>query len=210
MHFRIPRPRLSSAHAIALVALFVALGGSAYAATVITGEHVQDASLSGRDLAADSLNGREVTNLDTRDVADGGLLAQDFRRGELPSGELPRAYSTGRGFASIGIDGEEIGSLDVPAGTYLFTSHTGIESTGGDDMLGECSIATAGGTIIAQQSASVGGSVPAYRNQISMSKIAATPAGKVTLTCRRYYSLTNAMTLRNAAFNAVPVGAVLK
>jgi hypothetical protein len=59
--------RLSS-HAIGLVALFVALGGSAYAAATITGASVKDGSLTGRD------------------VKDRSLGKRDFRAGALPAG----------------------------------------------------------------------------------------------------------------------------
>lgn len=59
--------RLSS-HAIGLLALFVALGGSAYAAATITGSSVKDGSLTGRDIKNRSLTKR------------------DFRAGTLPAG----------------------------------------------------------------------------------------------------------------------------
>lgn len=58
--------RLTSAHAIAAVALFVSLGSSATAAIVITGKDVKDGSLT------------------TKDVKDSSLLAKDFKPGELP------------------------------------------------------------------------------------------------------------------------------
>ncbi len=59
--------RLSS-HAIGLLALFVALGGSAYAAATITGSSVKDGSLTGRD------------------VKNRSLTKRDFRAGSLPAG----------------------------------------------------------------------------------------------------------------------------
>ncbi len=57
-----------STHAIGLLALFVALGGSAYAAATITGSSVKDGSLTGRD------------------VKDRSLTKRDFRAGTLPAG----------------------------------------------------------------------------------------------------------------------------
>ena len=50
--------RLSS-HAIGLLALFVASGGSAYAAATITGSSVKDGSLTGRDVKNRSLTKRD-------------------------------------------------------------------------------------------------------------------------------------------------------
>jgi hypothetical protein len=60
--------RRFSAHAIGLVALIVALGGSAYAAATITGAGVKDGSLTGRD------------------VKDRSLTQRDLRIGSLPAG----------------------------------------------------------------------------------------------------------------------------
>jgi Collagen triple helix repeat (20 copies) len=67
-----------SAHAIGLVALFAALGGSAYAAATITGSAVKDGSLSGRDVKDRSLTGR--------DVKDRSITERDLRIGALPAG----------------------------------------------------------------------------------------------------------------------------
>lgn len=60
--------RRSHATAVAYAALFVALGGTSYAALVVTGKHVKDASLTGRD------------------VRDRSLTARDFRPRSLPAG----------------------------------------------------------------------------------------------------------------------------
>jgi hypothetical protein len=49
------RTRLTSAHAIALLALFVSLGGSSYAALKISGRDVRDGSLTGRDIKKGSV-----------------------------------------------------------------------------------------------------------------------------------------------------------
>ena len=44
------RPRLTYANVMATVAVFIALGGSAYAAATITGAEVVDESLTGADI----------------------------------------------------------------------------------------------------------------------------------------------------------------
>jgi hypothetical protein len=54
------RGRLSYANVVATLALFVALGGSSYAALSITGRDVRDRSLTGKDLKRDSLTGRQI------------------------------------------------------------------------------------------------------------------------------------------------------
>ena len=68
------RPKLTSAHAIALVALFLALGGgAAWAANSLPKN-----SVGGSQLKDNSVTGAKVR--------DGSLSAGDFAAGELPSG----------------------------------------------------------------------------------------------------------------------------
>jgi hypothetical protein len=50
----------SPAMAVALLALFVALGGGAYAAIVVTGKNVKNASLTGVDFKKRSLHGSKL------------------------------------------------------------------------------------------------------------------------------------------------------
>jgi hypothetical protein len=60
--------RLSYANVVATIALFVALGGSSYAAVTITGRNVKNGSLTGKD------------------VKDRSLRPRDFAAGRLPRG----------------------------------------------------------------------------------------------------------------------------
>ena len=71
--FRLPSP----ATAIALVALFVALTGTAVAGIVITGANVKNGSLTGLDVHNGSLT--------TLDIKNRSLLPIDFK-GKLPAG----------------------------------------------------------------------------------------------------------------------------
>ena len=82
IRFRRPSPAM----VVALLALFVALGGSSYAALTVTGRNVKNSSLTGRDVKNNSLTGRDVKNLSSGDVKDSSLLARDFKRGQLPAG----------------------------------------------------------------------------------------------------------------------------
>lgn len=72
------RLRLTFANVISVLALFVALGGSATAAILITGKNVKNGSLTGADIKDDSVGGV--------DIKDGDLLAKDFAAGQLPTG----------------------------------------------------------------------------------------------------------------------------
>ena len=81
---RMPSPAM----AVALVALFVAMAGTSYAAVRITGKEVANGSLTGADVRNGTLAGVEIKNgaLASRDVKDGSLLAADFKSGQLPGG----------------------------------------------------------------------------------------------------------------------------
>jgi hypothetical protein len=73
-----PRRHLTYANVMATIAVFVALGGSSYAALRVTGKQVADRSLTGRDVKTGSLTSRQIK--------DRSLRAKDFRAGQLPAG----------------------------------------------------------------------------------------------------------------------------
>ena len=80
------RPNLSSvATAIAVSALFVALGGPAQAASLITGVSVKNGSLTGKDVRNSSLSGADIRNssLAGRDIRNRSLTGADIRSGSL-------------------------------------------------------------------------------------------------------------------------------
>jgi hypothetical protein len=81
------RARLTYANVMATVAVFVALGGSSYAALTVTGKNVKDSSLTGRDVKNGSLT--------TSDVKNSSLLATDFKSGQLPKGAQGASGSPG-------------------------------------------------------------------------------------------------------------------
>lgn len=54
------RRRLTYANVMATLAVFIALGGSSYAALTVTGRNVKDGSLSFRDLRRDTLGGSRI------------------------------------------------------------------------------------------------------------------------------------------------------
>lgn len=70
--------RITYANVVATLALFVALGGSSYAALSITGKDVKNNSLTTKDVKNNSLT--------TKDVRNSSLLGKDFRPGQLPRG----------------------------------------------------------------------------------------------------------------------------
>jgi hypothetical protein len=80
------RAQLQHHVVVAYLALFVALGGSSYAAITVTGKNVRNSSLTGADVRNESVTGRDVRSLTSDDVTDGSLRGIDFAAGELPSG----------------------------------------------------------------------------------------------------------------------------
>jgi hypothetical protein len=80
------RSRLSYANVLATAAIFVALGGTSYAAVTITGKEIKDRSVTGVDIRNASLTGADIRAQSVRgdDIKDGSLLAQDFQPGQLP------------------------------------------------------------------------------------------------------------------------------
>lgn len=90
---------------VAYLALFVALGGSSYAAIRITGANVKNSSLTGLDVKNNSLTGTDIKNLRTADVTNGSLLAADFKAGQLPKGAKGDPGAPGAGGGATGATG---------------------------------------------------------------------------------------------------------
>lgn len=77
------RPALTFANVVSLIALFVALGGSGYAAVVlkknsVKSAHIKNGQVKTADLARNSVS--------TSKIANGRLRAEDFASGQLPAG----------------------------------------------------------------------------------------------------------------------------
>lgn len=82
------KPTPKYANVTATLALFVALGGTSYAAATISGSDVQNGSLTSADVRNESLKSRDVDNgsLTGSDLKNGSLRAADFKAGDLPAG----------------------------------------------------------------------------------------------------------------------------
>ncbi|MDP9209993.1 MAG: hypothetical protein M3O65_16200, partial [Actinomycetota bacterium] len=91
------RRRLTYANVMATVAVFIALGGSSYAALTITGRDVHNGSLTGKDLRRNTL---------------GGTRIKESRLGRVPSAQ--RAVRLG------GLTGRQL-QQRCPAGTVHST-----------------------------------------------------------------------------------------
>ena len=59
-HVESSRPRLTYANVVATLALFVALGGSSYAALKISGREIQKHTITGQNIKRNSLGRRQI------------------------------------------------------------------------------------------------------------------------------------------------------
>ena len=72
--------RPTPAMVVALVALSSSLAGAATGATLLTGKDIRNKSLTGKDLKGKTVTGKHVKNR--------SLVADDFKRGQLPAGPI--------------------------------------------------------------------------------------------------------------------------
>jgi hypothetical protein len=80
------RRKPSHATVVAYLALFVALGGSSYAAVKVGSKQIVNNTVSSTDVRNNSLT--------SKDVHDRSLLAKDFKTGQLPRGDTgPRGLT---------------------------------------------------------------------------------------------------------------------
>jgi hypothetical protein len=79
---------LSYSNVVATVAIFVALGGSSYAAITITGKQIKDSTVASADVRNNSVRGKDIRRGTVRssDVRDSSLLAKDFMPGQMQPG----------------------------------------------------------------------------------------------------------------------------
>jgi hypothetical protein len=108
------RSRLTYANVAATLALFLALGGSAYATLRVTGANVVDGSLTGADIRNGSLTGADIRNKSLTGPKIKNLTRANFRNGRLLTGGTTVSYVSKRG--TIDNNGFGAQSAECPAG----------------------------------------------------------------------------------------------
>lgn len=85
------RARLSFSNVVAVTALFVALGGSSYAAIRVDSGDIVDGSVKGRDIAKDTIRGTDIRDNDVqgRDIRNRTISGADVKESSL--GKVPLA-----------------------------------------------------------------------------------------------------------------------
>jgi hypothetical protein len=94
---KVPRPRLTYANVVATLALFVALGGSSYAALKISGRDIQKHTITGKNIKRNSLGRLQIKESSLSAVPRaqnaarlGGFPAERFLV-RCPEGTVPAA-----------------------------------------------------------------------------------------------------------------------
>jgi hypothetical protein len=97
------RSRLSFANVIAVIALFVALGGSSYAALRVGSRAIVNNSIRSQDIRNGQVTSRDIKNKDVRstDIADDGVGSDDIANNDVRSNDINSEVALAKGFASI-------------------------------------------------------------------------------------------------------------
>jgi hypothetical protein len=102
---------------VALLALFIALGGVSYGVATgsIDSREIKDGSVQGRDVGDSSLRGVDVQNnaLGGGDIADGTVRGRELAAGAIRSGEVADRSLFGRDVASNSLGDREIAEPQI-------------------------------------------------------------------------------------------------
>ena len=103
-----------------LIAIFIAIGGTAYASNEWTGDNIVNGSLTSADY--------KNNNIQSQDIADGGLTATDLAQNAIPSNDncpFPNVC-----FSSSKIADNAVGASEISAGAVGTSEAAGL--TGAD------------------------------------------------------------------------------
>lgn len=176
--------RISPASCVAMVALFVALGGVSYAAVGQIGtKDIKNGAVTKAKIKKDAVTGAKVKESTLGIVPNAAKLA----------GKAPGAFES-KGFASPAINlanlpsntNTTVATQSLPAGTYLVLARGGINNNSGEEVpAGEnCTLSAGTGAQAIQFGALAKNGAPGDREEFSMQVIAtlASP-GDATLSC---------------------------
>jgi hypothetical protein len=107
-------PHLSFANVTALVALFVALGGSSYAAMRVGSQEIVDNSVASKDLRNNDVRGQDILKDTVRgtDVRDGDLTGKDVRDDTVSGADVKES---GLGIVPAARDAETLAGKSADA-----------------------------------------------------------------------------------------------
>jgi hypothetical protein len=95
---RLLRSRITFSNAVAVLALFVALGGSSYAALRVDSRQIADDSVRSVDLRNNDIRSRDIRNGAVRsaDLRDNGIASRDIRDAAILGSDVAPDTLTGR------------------------------------------------------------------------------------------------------------------
>jgi hypothetical protein len=138
------RTRITFANVIALIALFVALGGSVYAAGKLSGKTIKKGSEPGNRIKKDTVTGKQVKEstlgkvpkaADADSAGSAGTANAAFSTYHFDAIDMPDTYGT-------------IGTLSIPtAGSFVIVAKfTALDGSATNVTNGRCTL-TAGGDV---------------------------------------------------------------
>jgi hypothetical protein len=213
----IRRPRASIV--IASLALFVALGGSATAATLITGSQIKNGTIAGKDLKNSSVTGAKVKNgsLSSSDLSASAKAALKGAKGDPgPAGQTGPAGTPGaqgpRGIVSPRVQtlgGKDINdgaaqtvlTSSVPAGTYVITAKATLVAEDNDRI--QCNLYNGNQSIDVTQWDSPEAFL--VSSPMSLSAVATVTTGDLSIECSTN-GIVDTTEVNDVKLIAVPVG----
>jgi hypothetical protein len=141
---------------VALIALFVALGGTGYSAVKLSGSVLKNKSVSGKKLKNRTITRTKVkkNTLTAAEIRNGSLLAKSFKAGQIPAGaqgaQGPRGPSNGfsgtrAGPVAINDTVTSVGKLALGVGSFVIFAKGWVENTtNGTATRLDCTLAAGG------------------------------------------------------------------
>ena len=183
---------------MATIGVFIALGGTSYAAVKIDGSDVRNGTLTGKDVRNRSL-GRIDLKRSALSPAAAGKAGEPGPRGATgPAGVRglpgPVQVVTSRGPFSQTLNTEpvEMASVDLDAGSWLLTASGTLKNSVGRRNVGECEIASSGGRPVGTGPVALDSDIsgPDLDTEVFSLSSTASQAGPIraTLSCEGFFT----------------------
>lgn len=192
------RARFSSAHVIAGMALFIVLGGSAFAAkNLVTGKEIAKNTVTSKNVKDGTL---KTKDLNKKTVAS--LRGQKGDKGETGANGVvnPQSGSASPMQAITAGNEATVFTKNVPSGSYVVNAVVDLFSNGAG--VGECNLLANGDSLDLAQANETAGSTS---TRTSLPLVGVAPAGTTTLSVSCGAGATNISASR-INLTAIPVG----
>jgi hypothetical protein len=156
---------LSFSNVVACLALFIALGGSVYAAGKISGTQIKASSLPGNRIKAKTLTGKQIKprSLTGTQIRSGSLTGTQIKAGSLTGTQIKAGSLTGTQINQSTLTGVSAGSLATVQYAVATVSISSTSSTGTSGTAGcpsGTSVVGGGATVSNEEQAFVNDSGP--------------------------------------------------